>query len=58
MSQTQTLLRIEYRCQKSALTMIEKELAGASMEPQVLAIYEGKKAVVAELEKKLKGASN
>ena len=33
--------------------MIEKALSGAIMEPQVAAVYERKKASVAELEKRL-----
>ena len=53
MSQTQTILQILHRTEKSALSMIEKALSGAIMEPQVAAVYERKKASVAELEKRL-----
>ncbi len=58
MSQNEHLLRILYRTEKSAVAMLEKELAGTTMEPQVARVYERKKEMVAELEQKLKGGSS
>jgi hypothetical protein len=52
-TQTQTLLQILYRSEKGALAMIEKSFASAPMEKTVAAVYEQKRANVAELEKQL-----
>lgn len=51
-NQTQTLLRIEYRTEKSALAMMDREFA-AGMDAAVAAVYERKKANVGKLERLL-----
>ncbi len=53
MTQAEILLGILHRTRKSTVAMIEKELAGVTMEPQVAAVYEQEKAAAAALEAKL-----
>jgi hypothetical protein len=53
MSQSQIVLNILYRTEKSALSMIKKAFEGQPLEPQIQAVVERKRANVAELEKQL-----
>ena len=53
MSQTQTLLRILHRTEKSAVAMIEREFERVTMAPEIAKVYEQKQANVAALEKRL-----
>jgi hypothetical protein len=53
MSQSEHFIQILYQHEKGCLSMIEKSFASAPMEKAVAAVYERKKANVAELEKQL-----